>query len=419
MALQDFTVYTEVDPGNKITETALRTAWTALGHNNISYVYKDFTAAFFGGDFTFTLRVNTSLAVNGGLIFNWMVANALNGATPLRDASESYIGVFINKSASPDELRIFLTESDGGAQYNTTKIVIELDTIYYLLITRDETVGTYGTVYLSVYTDEARVNQVSGTVSIALHSSKKDYRYLYSCVTENNPVHGSTQRLTGYTENMKMYNITAGYVVEYPEERDIGGGVQRVTGLVHVYDRVQNIYDLEFQLGEVSVDKMPLVEGVIAEIPPPPVGPTGLPALAPPGVMGITDPNIAIPPFVLPSVPRPDGSKPTIPGLPRPFPELPPIEKPGQIPRLEPKEGLPGLLRPFPELPPIEKPGMVPKFEAPFSKRGRGLSGVETPQERRARLLGRVGIGTATSPTGGETEQEKRARLLGEVGIGG
>ncbi len=26
---------------------------------------------------------------------------------------------------------------------------------------------------------------------------------------------------------------------------------------------------------------------------------------------------------------------------------------------------------------------------------------------------------TATPPTGGETEQEKRARLLGEVGIGG
>ena len=203
--------------------------------------------------------------------------------------------------------------------------------------------------------------------------------------------------------------------VIYPSSRDFGGGVQRVTGLVHVYNRVNNIYDLEFQLGEVSADKMPLVEGVIAESPSRLMEPLELPGFLQPPPF---DPSVPLPSIPRP-IPKPDGSKPGIPGLPRPFPDLPPIEKPGQLPKLGPKEGLPGLLRPFPELPPIEKPGMVPKFETSFSKRSKGLSGVETPQERRARLLGRIGIGTATPPTGGETEQEKRARLLGEVGIGG
>ncbi len=55
--------------------------------------------------------------------------------------------------------------------------------------------------------------------------------------------------------------------ITYPADRDVGGGNQRVTGLVHVYDRVQNIYDLEFQLGEVSTDKIPLVQGVSIEAP--------------------------------------------------------------------------------------------------------------------------------------------------------
>ncbi|KKN81722.1 hypothetical protein LCGC14_0316340 [marine sediment metagenome] len=413
--LQDFTTYIEVDPGADISKTAARITWASMPNTVESYVYKDMTAGFFSGDFAFTMAINQSVATNGGRVGHWAVANAVDSRRGLFDANESYIVVTSRQTASSPTNKIGILEGDSGSEFLSSEIAIDKGTVYYLLITRDESAGTYGTMTLSVYTDEARTSLV-GSVAHLLHSSKKDYRYLYGCQATE---FGGGGLISGHTENMKMSNLSTVPVIVYPEERDVGGGVHRVTSLVHVYDRVQNIYDLEFQLGEVSADKMPLVEGVIAEIPPPPVGPTGLPALAPPGVMGITDPNIAIPPFVLPSVPRPDGSKPTIPGLPRPFPDLPPIEKPGQIPRLEPKEGLPGLLRPFPELPPIEKPGMVPKFEAPFSKRGRGLSGVETPQERRARLLGRVGIGTATPPTGGETEQEKRARLLSEIGIGG
>ena len=56
------------------------------------------------------------------------------------------------------------------------------------------------------------------------------------------------------------------------------------------------------------------------------------------------------------------------------------------------------------ELPPTPKPGEEEGLPVPSLE--------ETEQERRARLLGEIGIGTPAPPVEGETEQERRARLL-------
>ncbi len=56
------------------------------------------------------------------------------------------------------------------------------------------------------------------------------------------------------------------------------------------------------------------------------------------------------------------------------------------------------------KLPPTPKPGEEEGIPVPSME--------ETEQERRARLLGEIGIGTPAPPVEGETEQERRARLL-------
>ncbi len=402
--IQDYTGYIEVDPNTRIAVSASRVTWTDLARNETAYVYDDFGAAFFAGDFTHTLGLTITAGDLSSALFSavWLITNTVDEYKGIRN-NDALALVFFFSGATPN---IRLIETVGGSNSESSQFNITIGTTYYMTITRDETVGANGTLTCKIYSDATRTTLLD-TLSRTLNV-KNDFRYIYAFASYDT---SNANKHSGYTENLKVYNVTAGYIVEYPEERDVGGGVQRVTGLVHVYDRVQNIYDLEFQLGEVSVDRMPLVEGVVAGIPPPPVGPTGLPALAPPGVMGITDPNIAIPPpisptglpaFVLPPPPiGPTG--------------LPALAPPGIAgvtpPRAIPVQGGTGI-RTTPEHHRI----LVKQFEDPSRLIPVGGGGVQEIQDLVSSILGRTrstgrGARIALGTTGLATERARMREL--------
>lgn len=179
--LQDFTTFTEYDPGSKVAVTSSNVTWTNLLRSDTAYVYKDMGVDFFSGDFNinFTL-VAGSMAANSemGVL---MLSNTANATYREHTVSPKYdsISVGLYMPSSPAEKRLALLEvADGTATGSGTYYVISDSSPRYITITRDESIGDNGTAYMYIYLDAARTN-LAATQSIALFE-KEDFRYLYA-----------------------------------------------------------------------------------------------------------------------------------------------------------------------------------------------------------------------------------------------
>jgi hypothetical protein len=189
---EDFTTYTEVDGGadTAYTTTADSVQFT-VPRDETSYIYKDFGTDYFSGDFEHRVKVNIN---GGGIAYVWGLANSLNDFKTIIDASEDYLAVMFN---SGNQLAgIF--ESDGGSSESDTFTYAD-STDYYLKIKRDESVGTYGTLYCYVYSDAA-YSVLVDTLSIEL-SEKEDFRYIYVLSSHNN---SNATELSGTISNLQL-----------------------------------------------------------------------------------------------------------------------------------------------------------------------------------------------------------------------
>jgi len=196
----DFTdpAWTEEDPNTRITVAADKVSWAALTKNENAWVVYDFTAGYFDGDFRHELEVKQTAADNGGWIFFWALTNIVDDMKGIDDASGDFIGLGIEDAAGSPKIE--LRECDGGSTYASALTGLTEGTLYYITVVRDENIGTHGTVYCYIYSDSGRTILL-GKLEIALHSSKKDYRYLYACNTWNS---GAAAAHTGYCENLRL-----------------------------------------------------------------------------------------------------------------------------------------------------------------------------------------------------------------------
>lgn len=239
---EDFTTYTEKDDNNRATKTTTRITVASMPSTEDVYIYKDKTVGFYDGDFTFVATVNLTAADADGRQYVWMVANLVDDAKGIDDASGDYLACFLYGAGS-SVYNIYLEECDGGAIYQDS-YVISLNTPYYLKITRDETIGTYGTLYCYIYSDAARTALLD-TLSITLRSSKKDFRYLYGLNNRNSGV--ASRAISGYSENLGSYTADPGYANTYPSV-----ATTRVTSITHRYNR--GVYNMELGLGDIISD---------------------------------------------------------------------------------------------------------------------------------------------------------------------
>ncbi len=205
MALENFGTYTETDPNSRITKTTRRVTWTDLTRNEDAYVYKDEGVDYFGGDFVhfLTLRFTASEQdVSGGI---WALTNDLDDLKGLKDANKDALYLTLAGFADTTKLWIALREMDGGTLYGSSggdgsSYIVTVGTSYYLSFERDESVGTYGTLYLHIYSDAARTTKLFSHY-ITLHTSKKDFRYVHAIQTWNA---GTTLKHSGYSENLDL-----------------------------------------------------------------------------------------------------------------------------------------------------------------------------------------------------------------------
>jgi len=204
---EDFTTYTENDANGRFTVTSSKIDVSGLRRDDQGhYVYKDKGVNHFDGDFEFLFEA--SVADVGSDDSSWMymvmVANAVNDFKGLEGASEDCIAADVYPYRPNDgDYRWGLQELDSGTGYlDYSYAGYTFDTLYYLTLKRDENVGTYGTAYLYVYSDAARTTLVD-SYSIALHTSKKDYQYIYG-VSARGDSPTAAEAITGYVQNLDL-----------------------------------------------------------------------------------------------------------------------------------------------------------------------------------------------------------------------
>lgn len=199
MAVEDFTAYTESDPGSEITVTSTKVSWASMARDVDSWVVDDKGVDHFDGDFTHLVETQLTADGSTGLGTFWAIANAIDTWDDIDAAGGSQLLAFFYGTGPA----IYIREIDSGTQYSDTSVNLSAGTTYYLEIERDESVGTHGTLYCRIYSDSGRTTLVD-TLSIALHSSKKDFRYIYACQNLNTGDSGASRESTAFSQNLDL-----------------------------------------------------------------------------------------------------------------------------------------------------------------------------------------------------------------------
>lgn len=179
MPLEDFTTYTEVDIGSDITVTPSKVDVVALPGTPAAYVYEDKGVDFFDGDFEFLFE----LQVDNNHFNNLYVCSVANGVGTYADLETGDLITVIMAQSGGNPTKIYLLEIDGGSQSSSLAYTPTVDTVYYIRLKRDESIGTYGRIYCDIYpTENDRTNETNAEANLFRNqrSSKKDYRYIYA-----------------------------------------------------------------------------------------------------------------------------------------------------------------------------------------------------------------------------------------------
>ena len=169
---EDWTGHTEVDLNDHIT-VAANSITAALSLGEDAYLYYDLGGDIISGDFEY--RVQAKFNSGEGIVVFAGVSDTVADLFSLQTAGGHEICV--RGAGNGGEYVIYLSESYGVYE-GVDWVYADVDTDYYLKVVRDESVGTYGTVYCYIYSD-SNYSVLVDTLSLAL-SGKYDYRYIMS-----------------------------------------------------------------------------------------------------------------------------------------------------------------------------------------------------------------------------------------------
>ena len=200
--LQDSADYTESDPAGRVTLSSANViAVTNLDDDEEAWVVIDMTADHFDGDFEFHTQINCeSNNASGDTCGVWAVANTVDTLTDIDVASGDYLAVYWH-DIPPASNYLVVEECNGGTVNSTVSTTImSMATEYYLKIKRDESVGTYGTLYCYIYSDVTHETLVE-TLTLTL-TQKQDFRYLYWMVAKESG--GTGAAWSGTIQNFQI-----------------------------------------------------------------------------------------------------------------------------------------------------------------------------------------------------------------------
>lgn len=197
MAYEDWTIFTEQDPGSTITIAS----GTQINCNSIdtrntdSLVYYDYGASFFNGDFIHKFRVYATSSSGSTPYFAvWGLANTVDDFQGIDDASGDYQSVVL---VGTSYLQLRICENGSVSLQN---VGIGASTMYYVTVERDDDGGVNSTGQLTLrvctgnYYGESGYSELAGspvTVDCAA-GEQNDFQYLHSVATFNTGDTGRT-----------------------------------------------------------------------------------------------------------------------------------------------------------------------------------------------------------------------------------
>jgi len=193
---EDYTTYTELDPDSDITVTSSKIDVSSVQRLRDAWVYKDKGANHFDGDFEHLVEMyhDTGQWITCAV---WAIANKVES---IDDWDVDEDALILNWQTFDWTPWIQIREINGGSGYTDHWASPSSATLYYITIERDESVGTYGTLYAYIYSDASR-ETLEDTLSLTLHTSKKDFRYIFGF---NNLGSDGSNSWTGYAQDLDL-----------------------------------------------------------------------------------------------------------------------------------------------------------------------------------------------------------------------
>lgn len=202
MPVEDFLLYTEVDPSSRIVINTSRVTFTNFPRSEDAKVYDDKGVAHFDGDFEHLITFRETAETNG--IANiWQLTNVIVTQKPWAQGVDGLSLAWEAAGGAGATPILRLIESVAGSVTQAPSIILAHSTTYYLTIERDESVG-FGTLTVFIYSDSGRTILVD-TVSITLNE-KEDFRYIYPLASWND---GPADTVSGFTENLDLQEVVA------------------------------------------------------------------------------------------------------------------------------------------------------------------------------------------------------------------
>jgi hypothetical protein len=217
---ENLTTYTEFDPSSHISKTADRSTFTNLSRDESAYLYYDKGTGHFDGNFEHLLKCLGDECSGAGIAVVWELANIVGDLLDIYNQSEDGLTLYFYVSGGT--LQFWLREYDGGTPYSDVSDV-SWDTVYFVEVERDESIpSSPGTFYAYICTGDYYDNGGSlvDSLSIALHTSEKDYRYIYA--TQSVDTDSPTATITGW---MELLDLQEAGVTE-KESSDGGSGAE-------------------------------------------------------------------------------------------------------------------------------------------------------------------------------------------------
>ena len=215
--------YVEVDVvANRISMTADRVTWASIINTDEVYLYKDAGVNHFAGDFTHICEAQCdSQSASGGVQFFHAMSNNLGTFKTIDYASGDLIGVSFARGSTT--YRVRTTDLDAGSYLQGSYVTISLSTPYWMTIVRDEDVAEFGTIYCYVFDAATKINpdDLVGTSSQALATSKKDFRYFYAM---QNWGQSGAMTADGWMQYMDLQEAVG------PTEQSVGEGAMSIAG---------------------------------------------------------------------------------------------------------------------------------------------------------------------------------------------
>lgn len=195
--MEDFTTYTEVDPGSDLTVTATKIDAVDMARGADTYVADDKGANHFDGDFEHLFEFYMDSADKSSISPSvWAMANLADSAQDLFDGGNDSYKIAVFTPAIPN---ISLYEIDFPTLYFDTSVNLAYDTLYYVTVKRDESIGSFGQLQCFIYDDAGRTSLVD-TLALTLHTDLKDFRWVYGTQNEGT---GSGE-FTGFVQNLNL-----------------------------------------------------------------------------------------------------------------------------------------------------------------------------------------------------------------------